>query len=96
MHLNKLIKESHQIALDHGFWTVSQNIPEKLMLIVTEVSEACEAHRHNKTEDFNEEIADTFIRLADLCGYLNIDIEYEIKKKTSINKERPYLHGKEY
>lgn len=45
------------------------------MLVVSELGEAIEAHRHGDREGFEEEIADTFIRLADLCGGLGIDIE---------------------
>jgi len=45
---------------------------------------------------FEDEIADTFIRLADLCGYLKIDIEKHIKAKIKYNKTRPKKHGKEF
>ena len=47
-------------------------------------------------ENFKEEIADIFIRLGDLCGSLNINIEEEIIKKMKKNKERPYKHGKNF
>lgn len=45
---------------------------------------------------FEFEIADTFIRLFDLCGAMNIDIEPFIKAKMEYNKTREYKHGKEY
>jgi len=45
---------------------------------------------------FNAEIADTFIRLFDLCGALEIDIESHIKLGMAYNKLRDYKHGKEY
>jgi len=96
MNLNEYVKECHRIAVEKGFWDVSDNTAEKLMLIVTEVGEACEADRHGDKEHFNEEIADTFIRLFDLCGHLNIDIEKEINNKMIINIGRPRLHGKKY
>lgn len=64
------------------------------MLIVTELSEAMESYRNRDDENFKEEIADTFIRLFDLCGGLDIDIEREILKKMQKNKKRPYKHGK--
>ena len=69
-------------------------MPEKLMLVVTELSEAMEAYRHEDIKNFKEEIADTFIRLCDICGSVNIDIEREIRTKMEVNKKRPYLHGK--
>lgn len=96
MEINELINRCHTTAKEKGFWDVSQNIAEKLMLCVTELSEACEADRHYEKEQFNEEIADTFIRLFDLCGYLHIDLEKELQRKMNINKGRPYLHGKKY
>lgn len=43
-----------------------------------------------------DEIADTFIRLLDLCGYMAIDIEKHIKHKLWYNEQRPRLHGKCY
>ena len=74
-----------------------------LALIVTEISEAIEAIRENRFTDyhkinfketFEEEIADAVIRIADLCGQYNIDLEYFIKEKMEYNKTRPNMHGK--
>ncbi len=96
MEINELSKKSHKIAKDKGFWDDNRNISECLMLIVTELAEACEADRHGDTENFKEEIADSYIRLGDLCGYLELDIEKEIKRKMKINEGRPYKHGKNY
>jgi len=47
-------------------------------------------------DTFEDEIADVFIRLGDLVGYLNIDIEKHIKMKMQYNATRPKLHGKEF
>ena len=92
--LNGMSKLCHRIAVEKGFWDNKRNIGEALMLIVTELSEAMEAYRKEDQENFKEEIADTFIRLFDLCGGLNINIEKEIAKKSAKNKSRPYRHGK--
>lgn len=85
----------------------NKNIGELLMLIVSELGEALEAHRcgrfavlqtldhfiknHNQMikedrdqwyysthikDTFEDEIADVFIRLFDLCGYLKIDTDF--------------------
>jgi NTP pyrophosphatase (non-canonical NTP hydrolase) len=62
--------------------------------VVTELAEAMESYRVQDNDHFREEIADTFIRLFDLCGGLKIDITSEIIKKTEKNKKRPYKHGK--
>ena len=53
-----------------------------------------EGYRHQDKDNFREELADTFIRLFDLCGGLGIDIQAEIEKKCEKNKARPYKHGK--
>lgn len=92
--LNELAQYCHAIAVEKGFWEKERNMGEALMLIVTEVGEAMEAHRHQDQENFREELADAFIRLLDLCGGLGIDIEQEIAKKSEKNKSRPYKHGK--
>ena len=92
--MKDLIKEIVSWRQKKGFKTRWSNMPEKLMLVVTELSEAMEAYRHNDNENFSEEIADTFIRLCDICGSINIDIENEIAKKMSTNRDRPFLHGK--
>jgi len=96
MNIKELINESHKIAREKGFWDEERPTSEKLMLIVTEVSEACEADRKGDQESFKRELADVFIRLADLCGKHNIDIESYIIRKMKINKDRPYKHNKLY
>ena len=92
--LNELAQFCHGIAVEKGFWDEERNIGEALMLIVTELAEAMEAYRHQDDANFKEELADTFIRLLDLCGGLNINIEQEIYEKSIRNKKRPYKHGK--
>ncbi len=94
MSLNELCELCHSIAKSKGFWDKPRNMGEALMLIVTELAEAMEAHRKNDQENFKEELADTFIRLMDLCGGHGIDIAEEIRKKSEKNKTRPYMHGK--
>lgn len=86
----------------------NKNIPELLMLVVTEISEAVESLREKRfaelnknvgfigKDTFEDEIADTFIRLADICGYLKIDIEKHILAKIKYNSTRPKKHGKEF
>ena len=92
--VNELSALCHSIAKEKGFWDEERNIGEALMLVVTELAEAMEAHRVEDDENFKEEIADVFIRLFDLCGGLGIDIEEQIVKKAEKNKNRPYKHGK--
>lgn len=135
LQLNDFCKQHHADVLAKGF-TEKQPIATKLMLIVSELSEALEADRRNKhanfiafreailrtdntigdivlppldsseksklafeahiKDTFEDEIADAFLRLMDLCGEYNIDIETHIKMKSKYNKLRPAKHGKEY
>lgn len=104
--LNDLIAQLVEWRKSKGFETGWDNFAEKCMLIVTEVSEAVEAHRaldvnslHNEGADVDhigEELADVFIRWADLIGSLGFDAEAEIAKKMAVNENRPYKHGKSY
>jgi NTP pyrophosphatase (non-canonical NTP hydrolase) len=47
-------------------------------------------------DTFEDEIADTIIRLFDLCGWLDIDIHKHIILKLKYNSTRPYKHGKAF
>ncbi|MFT5387718.1 MAG: NTP pyrophosphatase (non-canonical NTP hydrolase) [Lysobacterales bacterium] len=92
--LSELCEYCHGIAKEKGFWDEERNVGEALMLVVTEIAEAMEGYRQQDNDNFQEEIADAFIRLFDFCGGMGIDIEEEISKKCDINKKRPYKHGK--
>ena len=45
---------------------------------------------------FPVEIADAIIRLLDICGAFNIDIEEVIDAKLAYNKTRPAKHGRKF
>jgi NTP pyrophosphatase (non-canonical NTP hydrolase) len=66
----------------------------KLMLVVTEISEAAEAVRSGDNANFAEEIADAYIRLCDIVDATGIDIHAEIDKKMFKNEGRPVKHGR--
>ena len=107
--LNQLAEDITRWREKKGFVTAWNNVPEKLMLVVTELSEAMEAYRHIKfpfgrmgtieeseyTINFREELADALIRLLDLTAALGIDIEREVRQKMLKNEQRPSKHGKE-
>ena len=61
-----------------------------------EVAAFAAAFRSSIKDTFEDEIADAFLRLMDLCGMLDIDIEKHIIMKSEYNKLRPAKHGKEY
>lgn len=52
--------------------------------------------RHVKPEGAAVELADAVIRIADLCGYLGIDLNAVIREKMAYNADRPYKHGKQF
>ena len=47
-------------------------------------------------DTLEDELADAVIRICDLCGHLNIDLEKHIEHKLSYNKSRDAKHGKRY
>lgn len=47
-------------------------------------------------DTFEDEIADSVIRLLDMCGGLGIDIDTHVRLKLEYNKTRERLHGKKY
>jgi len=47
-------------------------------------------------DSFQDEMADSIIRILDLCGGLDIDIDWHIKAKMRYNATRARLHGKKY
>jgi len=51
-----------------------------------------EFEKHCK-DTFEDEIADSIIRLLDLCGKLDIDIEYHIQQKMRYNETRGFKYG---
>lgn len=110
------VDDVHKLARSKGWWDGAENraltpdeILAKLMLVVTEVSEAAEVVRvkipgipladvettiKGKPEGFSIEIADAVIRLFDLCGRMGIDLEQAIRNKHQFNTTRPCRHGK--
>jgi len=52
-----------------------------------------EEYIKNSIED---ELADVIIRVLDLCGYLNINVEKHVEMKMRYNELRECKHGKDY
>ena len=102
-------------------------ISQKLLLMISELTESMESLRKSRTcqgdselikelceqaetqpnlfqmrfihhvkDTFEDELADTFIRLADLCEKLDIDIDSFIKMKMVFNSLRPEKHDKNF
>ncbi len=109
LNIRDICAEAYRNSESHGFWEGEQNFPEKLALIHSEVSEALEAYRagapisalqyeekgqHKKPVGIPSELADIVIRVADLCGAYQIDLEKAIRDKMEYNATRPHKHGK--
>lgn len=91
--INQLCKEAFQTATAKGWHEEKRETGTLLALIHSEVSEALEADRKGDEENFVEELADICIRVFDLCGMNEYDLEHMILKKMEKNKYRSYKHG---
>lgn len=85
----------------NGFWD-RVNVPEKVALIASEVSEAIEALREPMLKmsdkipphsNFAEELADVIIRVMDLDAIFGLDLAECIANKMDANSNRPRQHG---
>ena len=83
--------------------TIKAYTAQKLMLIVSEVSEALEADRKDLLDShlpeypgLQVELADAIIRILDMCGGYNIPIGEIVEAKLEYNASRPFKHGKAY
>lgn len=88
-------------ARANGWWDNPRDIGALLMLMVTELAEAYEAHRNNDAMDdhltdvpgLHAELGDTIIRVLDYCGENNIPIGDIVMRKMKYNRSRGYRHG---
>lgn len=94
----------HEAARSSGWWdSPTSRLPiqpedvvaEKLLLIHSEVSEACEGFRKGLQDDhlpnrsmLEVELADAVIRIADLAGALGLDLGGAISEKLLYNSRR--------
>lgn len=101
-NLNEIMHECHKRSLDAGWYhnpitkeRLERNVPEMLCLIHSEISEALEGYRKNLNDDklphrkmIEVELADALIRIADLAGYLGLDLGGAYVEKLLYNETR--------
>ena len=92
--LNKLAVNIHSWSESKHFETNYDNVPEKLMFIVSELSEALEAARDDNWRDFEEEVADALIRLLDMSAGLGLNLTKAVHDKMIKNEGRAMKHGR--
>jgi NTP pyrophosphatase (non-canonical NTP hydrolase) len=93
--LQELIDLIMQQAKTKGFGTTPEevDVPEKIALIHSEVTEAYTAYRHKNIDGkdgLTEELGDVIQRVLHLCGALNLDVEQAILQKLEHNKDREW------
>jgi len=102
VYLQTLQDFCHNDQVKAGWWSdletgepANLNVGERLMLIVTEVSEAMEGARKNLMDDklphrkmLEVELADAIIRILDLGGAARLDIGGALLEKLQYNRIR--------
>jgi hypothetical protein len=94
----------HGVASEAGWWNSlttgesqrgKKNVPELLMLVVSELGEAMEGHRKNLMDDklphrkmIEVELADAVIRIFDMAGGMDYDLAGAIGEKLEYNATR--------
>lgn len=100
--LRAATRDSYEAAKRGGWYQnivtgapIIRNVPEMLALIHSEISEALEGYRKGKMDSHlpdrkavEVELADAIIRIADLAGYLGLDLGMAYLEKRQYNEKR--------
>jgi NTP pyrophosphatase (non-canonical NTP hydrolase) len=95
------VSEAIEAIRNDNFVEVYSPLEETMDILVND-GEDSHQEFYKKTFDdfckstFEDELADICIRVFDLAGACEIDLEFHIKAKMIYNKMRPHKHGKKY
>lgn len=89
MNINTLIELSHATAKEKGFWDSERNLPELLMLTVSELSEALEALRkeHKSSPDIVASLYNSYVEDPHPMDAETFKHEFESHVKNSFEDE---------
>lgn len=104
--INNLAEDIHTNNVKYGWWNDPETgvslidspyvIATKMLLVITEMSEAVEGYRKGLPDDHlphrsmvETELADAMIRILDIAGALKLDLGGAISEKLSYNSTRP-------
>lgn len=90
-----LAHECHRQARERGWWDNPREVGTLLMLTVSELAEAMEAHRKGLQDQhlphrpgIEVELADALIRICDIAGGLGLDLGGAVREKMAYNAQR--------
>jgi hypothetical protein len=102
--LNDLAMAIHEWGIRKG-WDKDINLSEKLLLIISEITEAFEHYRNGfevtdlvyhddgKPDGIGIELIDAMIRILHLMALYGLDADRLMAIKMKYNEKRPFRHG---
>lgn len=80
MNLNRIAKEAHQTAVEHGFWEPEPTFGELVALMHSELSEALEEYRAGRPMAYKPCGIDRVVCQKEACGFISEDGTCEYMK----------------
>lgn len=90
------ISEALEAIRQNKYTTDKDKLDSNYLLERGNIQDWDDHFRHHIKNTFEDELADTVIRIMDLCAFKNIDLEWHIKAKMRSNELREFKHGKKF